>query len=70
MSVWARVDHLGDDKEFLHFLRFTRESFDTLLAVTEHVINGQPLHDRCIARPSQGALKRRLHSPKEILVMM
>lgn len=69
-SVWARVDNLGDDKEFLHFLGFTRESFDTILAVTEPEINAQPLHDRCSARPSQGALKRRLHSSREILAMV
>ena len=32
-SFWRRIDRIGDEMEFLHFLAFTRESFDDLVNI-------------------------------------
>ena len=32
-SMWHRIKHVGDDQEFLHFIAFSRESFNELCLI-------------------------------------
>ena len=67
-SVWFKVDHYGDEQEFLHFTLLSRESFNVLCILTEPVLITLPLH-RDDGTPRSQDLKRRMFSPRDMTAM-
>lgn len=67
-SVCFKVDHYGDEQEFLHFTSLSRESFNVICILTEPVLISLPLH-RDDGTPRSQDLKRRMFSPRDMIAM-
>eukprot|EP00563_Minutocellus_polymorphus_P018364 CAMPEP_0197722234 /NCGR_PEP_ID=MMETSP1434-20131217/4996_1 /TAXON_ID=265543 /ORGANISM="Minutocellus polymorphus, Strain CCMP3303" /LENGTH=428 /DNA_ID=CAMNT_0043307353 /DNA_START=143 /DNA_END=1429 /DNA_ORIENTATION=+ len=72
-SDWKLIDTRGRPKEFMHFMSLAGESFDDLVELCSKDVIATPLRsydgERKIGKPRPHDLKRRKHSPRDVIAM-
>ena len=67
-SLWRHIDRHSDEKEFLHFSSFSRDSFDLLVEICQEKISCTPLDARYKASKEYKISSRR-HTPRDIVAV-